>query len=174
LNIVIAWNHEHGCRTLEFLHEQPRRLKLAVPRSQGQVSRDHRDIRLEIGNEVLDRRDLRQVGDIAKMDVRQMNDAKAHFVSSSLPLSHDPAYYQVAQHIPDRHAHDTDETNTIVRREWNKNVQAHGRRRQYRHDPRRAARALLDLPPAGPAELAERQFDGAVAARTFVLNQACV
>ena len=172
LHVMVAGNHEHRRRPVEFLHQKPGRLKFTVSGPQREVAGKDGDVRFEVGYEVLDGRDFLEVGHVAEVNIRQVNDAKTHTLSSSLPLPHDPAHCHVAQHIPDRHAGHADESSALVRWIRNENVETHCDRGQPRDDPRRSSSAPLDLRGASAAQLPEWQLDFPMAPRALMLNQA--
>jgi heme oxygenase len=71
---VIARNDEDRCVLPEPLQERVRRLELAVAGTLAHVAGDHGRGRAEGWQEILERLDLREVGEAAEMKVGEMDD----------------------------------------------------------------------------------------------------
>ena len=78
LNVVVAGKHIHRRRARQLVDEQARRLELPVPGPQGEIAGDDDHSGFEIGDERLDRVHLRQVARLPEVEVREVDDGKAH------------------------------------------------------------------------------------------------
>ena len=75
---MVAGDHEDGRRPGRDLHERTRPLELAVACPLRQVARDHHRVRPQVGEHLLERLDLIEVGEAAEVQVREVQQLDGH------------------------------------------------------------------------------------------------